>query len=286
MLDRARVLMGSAFDEPIASARQRFEDAVRLEIHASDPPVSHVDGVLLEAVTVIEGEGWGVVGFDVEGGGADAARGEAREPGIHEHPAEPFALALGVGCDRIELPDVAVHLQPAETDHGVAVTEDEEVLGVEPGLCHAVVEVALGQLALLRMLRKSARVEGQPLGVILAGVEGGDAALVECRGRRRIEATANWGPQLFTKVRAKFGKVFPPLFSNNGRNSGVKLRRVGQVLNLSVLGLYGIDGITGRVQITQITRSSFTFRPLPDHPDYPGQINLPSIQSMEVHSWM
>jgi hypothetical protein len=80
--------------------------------------------------------------------------------------------------------------------------------------------------------------------------------------------------QIFTKVRAKFGKVFPPLFSNNGRNSGVKLLEVGQVLKLSVLGLYGVKGLTGSVQITQITKTSFSFRPLPDHPDYPGEINF------------
>lgn len=90
----------------------------------------------------------------------------------------------------------------------------------------------------------------------------------------RLGATNKSAKQIFTQVKSKFGKLFPPLYSNDGRNSNVKLKNIGQELSLSVLGLYGIKGISGSVEITGISSTSFSFRPLPDHPDYSGKITF------------
>jgi RHS repeat-associated protein len=92
--------------------------------------------------------------------------------------------------------------------------------------------------------------------------------------RFKIGPTSLRASQLMKRVAANFGKVFPPLTAADGRNSKVRLGKVGQKLNLTVLGMYGLDGVTGHVTVIERTKTGFSFRADSDHPDYPGVIRF------------
>ncbi len=129
--------------------------------------------MLLETVAAIKGQRGLVVGLDIQDGGANAAIGEPRETRIHEYSAEALTLAFGVDTYRVELTNLILTIgcldfQPAETDHVLAIPQDQKVASVEPCLCRAVIEVLLCEAALLGVIGERACVEGEPGSAVLA----------------------------------------------------------------------------------------------------------------------
>ena len=72
---------------------------------------------------------------------------QPREARLDEHPAQPLALPLRCDAHGVELADVGLDLEPAETDQVVAVPQQQKIVRIEPLLRLARIEIALGELA-------------------------------------------------------------------------------------------------------------------------------------------
>ena len=97
----------------------------------------------VEAQGLVEADGGGVVGLDVEHADVEALGREVLQAGDGEVPAEAPADEVRVDGDHVDLAEggVAVagrvDLGPAEAGEAAVVLVEQEALGVEPGLGHA-----------------------------------------------------------------------------------------------------------------------------------------------------
>ena len=98
------------------------------------------------------------------------------QPDRGERLAEAAALRVGPDADDVHLAELllGVHLRPVEADQLAVALGEEEALRVEPRLGLAVVQVALGERALLGVVGEGGGVHREPGRVVLAGHEGAD----------------------------------------------------------------------------------------------------------------
>ncbi len=131
-----------------------------------------VDG---EAEPLVQPDGGGVVGVDVEVGLGDAAIGDRVEPGERELFAEPVAVEVGIDGDHVDLADdgveFVVELRPAERGQPTVDLVQPEPRRVEPRLVHAEGEDVGGPSALFAVFQKGAVVDREPGRVVVAGNE-------------------------------------------------------------------------------------------------------------------
>src|SRR5262245_2418408 len=108
-----------------------------------------------EAQPLVDGQRGLVVRVDVEHGGGQALRGEVPQADGGERTAEAAALGAGADAEDVDLAEslLGVDLRPVEADELgpllARALREEEALRVEPRFGLAVVEVALGEGALL-----------------------------------------------------------------------------------------------------------------------------------------
>ena len=129
-------------------------------------------GPPLEAGPAVGREGGFVVALDVQLDVHDAASGEVGQAEPGQRAGEPPAVQVGVDADDVDLagaPAGRVDLGPVKSGETarVVVLEEDEPLGVEPGLSGPLGETVGVETPLLGVVGEGRRVDGQECGVYL-----------------------------------------------------------------------------------------------------------------------